>query len=76
MGESIIDILDGFVAFKEKGTSVIMCHIEPELKKLQRTGVIAVDKNMKVLECRRSLRYLCQIGQFLLSIFTAKKICH
>lgn len=50
MGENIIDILNGFVAFKEKGTSVIMCHIEPELKKLQRTGVIAVDKNMKVLE--------------------------
>ena len=35
--------------FKEKGTSVIMCHHEPELKKLQRTGVIKVDENMKVL---------------------------
>lgn len=43
--------LGGFVDFfKEKGTSVIMCHHEPELKKLQRTGVIAVDENMKVLE--------------------------
>jgi len=40
----------GFVDFfKEKGTSVIMCHHEPELKKLQRTGVIKVDENMKVL---------------------------
>lgn len=43
--------LKGFVDyFKEKGTSVIMCHHEPELKRLQRTGVIAVDSDMKVLE--------------------------
>jgi len=43
--------LQGFVDFfKGKGTSVIMCHHEPELKKLQRTGVIAVDEDMKVLE--------------------------
>ena len=41
----------GFVDFfKAKNSSVIMCHHEPELKKLQRTGVIAVDENMKVLE--------------------------
>ena len=41
----------GFVDFfKAKKSSVIMCHHEPELKKLQRTGVIAVDENMKVLE--------------------------
>ena len=41
----------GFVDyFKEKNSSVIMCHHEPELRKLQRTGVIAVDENMKVLE--------------------------
>lgn len=41
----------GFVDFfKEKGTSVIMCHHEPELRRLQRTGVIAVDDDMKVLE--------------------------
>lgn len=43
--------LRGFVDFfKEKGTSVIMCHHEPELRKLQRTGVIAVDSDMRVLE--------------------------
>lgn len=43
--------LGGFVDFfHEKGTSVIMCHEEPELRKLQRTGVIAVDSDMKVLE--------------------------
>lgn len=41
----------GFVDyFKEKGSSVIMCHYEPELRRLQRTGVIAVDGNMRVLE--------------------------
>lgn len=43
--------LQGFVDFfNEKGTSVIMCHHEPDLRKLQRTGVIAVDSNMKVIE--------------------------
>lgn len=43
--------LRGFLDyFKEKGTSVIMCHHEPELRRLQRTGVIAVDDDMKVLE--------------------------
>lgn len=43
--------LSGFVDFfKDKKTSVIMCHHEPELKKLQRTGVIAVDDQMRVLE--------------------------
>ena len=43
--------LRGFIDyFNEKGTSVIMCHHEPELKRLQRTGVIAVNDEMKVLE--------------------------
>lgn len=41
----------GFVeAFHEKQTSMIMCHYEPEIRKLQRTGVIAVDAHMRVLE--------------------------
>lgn len=50
--DNILDFsFKGFVDFfKEKGTSVIMCHNEPELKKLQRTGVIAVDGDMRVLE--------------------------
>ena len=50
--DNILDFsLQGFVDFfNEKGTSVIMCHHEPELKKLQRTGVIAVDGDMKVQE--------------------------
>ena len=39
-----------FVDFaKEKGTSCIMCHEQPEIEKLQRTGVVELDENMKVL---------------------------
>lgn len=40
-----------FVSFaREKGSSCIMCHREPSIEKLQRTGVIVVDKDMKVLD--------------------------
>lgn len=40
-----------FVDFaKAKGTSCIMCHDQPSVEKLQRTGVIVVDGNMKVLD--------------------------
>jgi glucose-1-phosphate thymidylyltransferase len=39
-----------FVDFaKEKGTSCIMCHEQPSIEKLQRTGVIVIDENNKVL---------------------------
>lgn len=39
-----------FVAFaKEKQSSCIMCHEQPRIEKLQRTGVIVVDDRMKVL---------------------------
>ncbi|MDE5814539.1 MAG: nucleotidyltransferase family protein [Muribaculaceae bacterium] len=50
--DNILDFsLQGFVDyFKQKESSVIMCHHEPELRKLQRTGVIAVDDTMRVLE--------------------------
>lgn len=50
--DNILDFsLRGFVdCFKEKHTSLVMCHHEPELKRLQRTGVIAVDDAMRVLE--------------------------
>ncbi|MCR5043611.1 MAG: nucleotidyltransferase family protein [Bacteroidaceae bacterium] len=38
-----------FVDFaEEKGTSCIMCHEQPELAKLQRTGVVELDAEMKV----------------------------
>jgi len=39
-----------FVDFaKEKGTSCIMCHEQPSIEKLQRTGVVELDETMKVL---------------------------
>lgn len=49
--DNILDFsLKGFVdEFHKKGTSMIMCHHEPEIYKLQRTGVIQVDDDMKVL---------------------------
>ena len=50
--DNILDFsFQGFVDFfHKKGSSVIMCYHEPELKRLQRTGVIAVDDTMRVLE--------------------------
>ncbi|MBQ4223703.1 MAG: nucleotidyltransferase family protein [Prevotella sp.] len=43
--------LKGFVDFfKERQSSVIMCYHEPELRRLQRTGVIEVDSQMRVLQ--------------------------
>lgn len=51
--DNILDFsFRGFVDFfKRVGTSVIMTHHEPELAKLQRTGVIAVEgDDMRVLE--------------------------
>ena len=39
-----------FVDFaKEKGTSCIMCHEQPSIEKLQRTGVVELDADMRVL---------------------------
>ncbi len=39
-----------FVEFaKQKATSCIMCHNQPDIAKLQRTGVIVTDNNMRVL---------------------------
>ncbi len=40
-----------FVDFaKEKQTSCIMCHEQPSIEKLQRTGVVVLDENNKVIE--------------------------
>lgn len=40
----------GFVDFaQEKGTSCIICHEQRELEKLQRTGVVVLDENKRVL---------------------------
>ena len=39
-----------FVDFaKAKGTSCIICHDQPSIEKLQRTGVVVLDENNKVL---------------------------
>ena len=39
-----------FIDFaKAKGTSCIMCHEQPSIEKLQRTGVVELDQDMKVL---------------------------
>ena len=39
-----------FVDFaREKGTSCIMCHEQPSIEKLQRTGVVELDENNRVL---------------------------
>lgn len=46
-----------FVDFaNEKNTSCIMCHHQPSIEKLQRTGVIVVDDNMKVLNMEEKPR--------------------
>ena len=50
--DNILDFsFRGFVdASHQPGTSMIMCHHEPEIYKLQRTGVIEVDAQMRVLQ--------------------------
>jgi NDP-sugar pyrophosphorylase family protein len=50
--DNILDFsFKGFVDFaNEKNASCIMYYEEPELKNLQRTGVIAIDENHRVLE--------------------------
>lgn len=42
--------------FKEKQTSLIMTHYEPDIAALQRTGVIAIDSNDRVLEMQEKPR--------------------
>ena len=47
-----------FVDFaKAKGTSCIMCHEQPSIEKLQRTGVVELDENMKVLGMEEKPEY-------------------
>ena len=49
--DNILDFsFRGFVDFfNEKNTSCIMCHHQPSVEKLQRTGVVVLDENQKVL---------------------------
>ena len=52
--------LRGFIdAFAEKKTSMIMCHNEPSVKALQRTGVIRVDDDWRVLEMQEKPEVPC-----------------
>jgi len=47
----------GFVDyFKDKQTSLIMTHYEPDITALQRTGVITIDSNDRVLEMQEKPR--------------------
>ena len=50
-GDNLLDFsLKGFVEFaKEKRTSCVMCHEENDLKKKQKTAIITVDKQNKIL---------------------------
>lgn len=50
--DNLLDFsLRGFAEFfRKKGTSVIMCHHEPSLAALRRTGVVVLDSQDKVLE--------------------------
>lgn len=46
-----------FVDFaKEKDSSCIMCHEQPSIEKLQRTGVVVLDENYKVLNMEEKPR--------------------
>lgn len=50
-GDNVLDFsLGGFAEyFKEKNHTCVMCYHEPELTKLQRTGVASLDENNKIL---------------------------
>ena len=46
-----------FVDFaKEKGTSCIMCHEQPSIERLQRTGVVVLDEDLRVLDMEEKPR--------------------
>jgi len=51
-GDNLLDFsLKGFIDFsKEKNGNAVMRHYEPELVRLQRTGVAVIDSNDKILE--------------------------
>lgn len=54
-----------FVDFaKAKGTSCIMCHEQPSVEKQQRTGVVELDGDNKVLAWRRNRRCRRAIGLY------------
>ena len=42
--------------FRAKGTSVIMCHHQPSLERLQRSGVVVLDENQRVTDMQEKPR--------------------
>ena len=53
---------------KAKQTSCIMCHQQPSIEKLQRTGVVVLDEHNRVLNNPH--------GQYRHSTSTSRKTCH
>lgn len=51
-GDNLLDFsVRGFIDFfREKNASCIMCHYEPSVDRLRRTGIAVIDKNSKVLQ--------------------------
>lgn len=49
--DNVLDFsLAGFVrAFRERGTSMLMCHNEPDVERLRRTGVVEVDDDWRII---------------------------
>ncbi len=49
-GDNLLDFsLSGFIDFfNEKGTSCVMCHVENELAKQQKTAIITIDDNSHI----------------------------
>jgi glucose-1-phosphate thymidylyltransferase len=50
-GDNVLNFsLAGFVDFASaKGTSCVMCHVEPELAKQQKTAIITLDEDSKIV---------------------------
>ncbi len=64
----------GFVDFAlEKNSSCIMCHKEPDINRLRRTGVVELDNNMRVIGMEESQNSQSHIGPFLLSMCISDK---
>ena len=59
--DNILDFsFRGFVEYAQRvGTSCIMCHYEPSVEKLQRTGVIRLDEENRVLEMQEKPEVPC-----------------
>lgn len=64
-----------FVDFaREKQSSCIMCHHQPSVEKLQRTGVVVLDDDYRVLNMEEKPQKPRARGQCHLFIYTCRKI--